>query len=271
MASLHDFIAVSRRRAKLENERLVSLLDRSTEVLSPLSDPLADDFGAHRWLQAKREEAYSDWLAWILFRIRTPDRILAALNGEVQTEASSQQPATVVREYWVESGHVDRTGRVDIHLKFQNQAVFWIEVKLTSAEDADMEKNSGYRAAQDARPELIKRRFTIAKGGRQKDYSGFEFRSWETVCRGLRSAALGMIRTAESERTGCSRHTSGDTASVNTAAMTLGFVGAIEQNILGFPASLRRRALDGTTIWPGAEIADYLDSWLSMIKETIDA
>jgi hypothetical protein len=32
------------------------------------------DFGVHRWLRASREEAYSDWLEWIVRQLETgPD------------------------------------------------------------------------------------------------------------------------------------------------------------------------------------------------------
>jgi hypothetical protein len=251
MASLLRLIEVSRRRVTLENERVVNLLDESTRMLQPLSDPLVEDFGAHRWLRADREETYSDWLAWIFSRLGTAERILAVLGEDLSGGPWGQLEASVAREYPVEAGHIDQTGRVDIHLEFQNAAVIWIEVKLTSAEDADMKKNAGYRRSQEARHEADKRRFSIALSGSQHDYDGFEFRSWRTICVGLRRAALDLRR---------------DDA-INTAAMTLAFVGAVEQNVLGFPGQLRRRAIRGDTIWAGVEIADYLASWLSSVKE----
>ena len=48
--------------AKKVNE----LLDASDCRFSPLADPLRLDFAVHRWLRGNREEAYSDWLAWIV-------------------------------------------------------------------------------------------------------------------------------------------------------------------------------------------------------------
>jgi hypothetical protein len=47
-------------------ERLRTLLMRSNALLSPLADPLLTDCGVHEWLSRSREEAYSDWLAWIV-------------------------------------------------------------------------------------------------------------------------------------------------------------------------------------------------------------
>ena len=185
-----------------------------------------------------------------LSRLGTAERILAVLGEDRSRGQWGQLEASVVREYRVEAGYIDRTGRVDIHLEFQNAVVIWIEVKLSSAEDADMKKNAGYRLSQEARHEADKRRLSIAISGNQQDYDGVEVRSWRTVCVGLRRAALDLRN---------------DDA-VNTAAMTLAFVGAVEQNVLGFPGQLRRRATRGETVWSGVEIVDYLESWLSSVE-----
>ena len=52
--------------AKAQEACLADLILRSNAHLKPLTDPLATDFGTHRWLRGEREEAYSSWLAWIL-------------------------------------------------------------------------------------------------------------------------------------------------------------------------------------------------------------
>ena len=65
----------------LENSRrLKTLLERSNETLSPLSDPLLEDHGVHEWLSRSREEAYSDWLAWVLKQIKEPRDVLRLLD-----------------------------------------------------------------------------------------------------------------------------------------------------------------------------------------------
>jgi hypothetical protein len=253
LAGLSRMITVSRRRVKLENAHLLTLLERSHSLLHPLDDPLLEDFGAHRWLDTDREEAYSDWLAWILSKLRTPERILAVFGEKLDPGAWGPVEARVGREYSVEAGHVDRTGRVDIHIEFPPVALIWIELKLTSAEDADMVKNTGYSASQDTRPEEFKRRFSVATRGTQLDYGGFHFRPWTTVCAGLRGEAVGLIRGGN----------------VLLAAMTLAFVGAVEQNVLGFPGQLLRRVSSGDTIWAGVELADYLGVWLSTLEKGV--
>ena len=249
-AALKHLIDIAGRRVTLDHSRLSSVLDRCQRALNPLSEPFVDDYGTHRWLRGDREEAYSDWLAWILERLGTGNRILAVL-GAPRTEASwGNLEARVVREYIVEAGHVDQAGRVDIQLTFEDQAVIWIEVKVTSADVADMEKNAGYSSSQAIRCEPHKARFAIATRGLLGVYDGFEFRSWLTICTGLRSAAIEFR----------------DEGAVSAAAMTLAFVGAVEQNLLGFPVRLLKRARSNTPIWSCVEIADHLDSWLKNVE-----
>jgi hypothetical protein len=65
-APLQRMVHAATASMRAEGNRLRHLLDRSTQYLAPLGEPLLVDFGAHRWLKPQREEAYSDWLAWIL-------------------------------------------------------------------------------------------------------------------------------------------------------------------------------------------------------------
>jgi hypothetical protein len=243
-------VAASQRRVRLENERLVCLLNRSAALLDPLADPLEEDFGAHRWLCGEREESYSDWLAWILSRLQISSRILAVFGDDVTHEGWGQERARIGREYPVEAGHDGHAGRVDIRIEVPGTAVIWIELKQTSVEAADVEKNAGYRRSQDAQHEPIKRRILVATSAGGRDYHGFEFRSWSVVCAGLRAAAVELKRDK----------------AVTMAAMTLAFVGAVEQNILGYPGKLRQRVTRGALISSGVEIADHLESWLSRVE-----
>jgi hypothetical protein len=55
---------------KVLADELTELLDQSDKRLKPFADPLWTDFGTHRWLKADREEAYSDWLAWIVENLK---------------------------------------------------------------------------------------------------------------------------------------------------------------------------------------------------------
>ena len=63
--------------AEKEREILKGLFERSeAEHFPGFGDPLDLDFGAHRWLKDSREEAWSDWLAWIMEQKRDSGPVL---------------------------------------------------------------------------------------------------------------------------------------------------------------------------------------------------
>jgi hypothetical protein len=68
-------IVAVRPKMEADAERLRGLLDESREKMKPLGDPLDLDVGLHRWLNAEREEAYSDWLEWVVSQAKTAARI----------------------------------------------------------------------------------------------------------------------------------------------------------------------------------------------------
>src|SRR5437879_2951646 len=55
-----------------EAERLKALLIQSRRRLAPFDDPFDLDLGLHRWLDGEREEAYSDWLEWVVRQGASP-------------------------------------------------------------------------------------------------------------------------------------------------------------------------------------------------------
>jgi hypothetical protein len=61
-----NLVQAGMRDADSAGAELRSLFEYSNKLLSPLCDPLLMDLGMHRWLRAEREEAYSDWLHWVL-------------------------------------------------------------------------------------------------------------------------------------------------------------------------------------------------------------
>src|SRR5438270_6206210 len=64
--AVRRIIDVAQASFALKADRLEQLLVESRKLLEPFGDPLEVDFGAHRWLAGDREEAYSDWLQWII-------------------------------------------------------------------------------------------------------------------------------------------------------------------------------------------------------------
>lgn len=130
---------------ELEGDRLRNLLQRSSQYLAPLGDPLLVDFGVHRWLKGQREEAYSDWLAWIVEQINTRERVYRVFGLDPAQSSKNHGPISVKRESPVEEGHEGRPGRLDLMVKFGEQVEIVVEVKVTDADFAATAKNLGYR------------------------------------------------------------------------------------------------------------------------------
>jgi len=85
---------------------LQELLRLSNDAFVPLADPLAIDFGAHRWLSSGREEAYSDWLEWVLKQsgnARQILRLLGVQDEDLVRECTSEKP-DIKREYPIKDG-----------------------------------------------------------------------------------------------------------------------------------------------------------------------
>ncbi|HEV3144994.1 MAG TPA: hypothetical protein VGZ47_13975, partial [Gemmataceae bacterium] len=121
-ASLHRIIAVARLKLAGDAERLRHVLDESRKMLHPLEEPFDVDLGLHRWLDSEREEAYSDWLEWVIFQAKNPKQVFALFH--------LQPPASVLecefqiqRECCIPYGHTDHEGRLDLVIRFAGTAI----------------------------------------------------------------------------------------------------------------------------------------------------
>jgi len=198
------------------------LLLQSKRRLAPLEDPLQVEFGLHRWLSGQREEVYSDWLQWVLLQIGEP-KFVFPLLGLSLTEGLQKGDGiipVVERELLVPEGADGQTGRLDIVLRYRRLAVVVIEVKLTRAEAADTTKQKGYSSWLRRQPEPSKSSVLLVIDAAKEQYEGFRTRSWREFCLGLRR----LVPDLRTEDRG-----------LLTIAMILGFVGAIEQNLLDLP------------------------------------
>lgn len=203
-------------------DRVTTLLGTSNKLLEPLGDPLLTDFGGHRWLAGDREEAYSDWLQWILRQIQTPRALFRVIQVDEPSDLQNWPcgPPDVGREQTVPKGHEGRKGRLDLVVRSDGRALFVLELKTTDADAADTGKHSGYQEWLEAQPERHKDAILIATDAEADDYGGFRFLSWADLCLALRRLA----------RRDCAE------GRLIVAAMTLAFVGAVEQNLLAFHA-----------------------------------
>ena len=216
---------------------------QSAEVLPTLGEPLAAlDFTEHRWVAAHREEAYSDWLEWIVAQLE-PEEIMRVfgVRDPQMVSACERCVVTVERERRVRHGHEGSEGRLDLKIWFGDQALLVVEVKLTQAEDADTAKQAGYRASLEADPStpLLKEFIMLALDAGDREYEGFKPQLWTNVCVELRLAAARRCRRKE----------------LLAAAMILAFVAAVEQNLLGFRS-------------PGGGSPDEVAASLALLRTT---
>jgi hypothetical protein len=202
-------------------EELKAIVAWSSELLAPLGEPLLLESPILKML--RREEAYSDWLAWCLEQIGTLDvvgRVLGVDFSVVSTSASGR--IEVRREYYVPFGRPGSSGRLDLRLLMDGQVVGDVEVKLADADVAVTDKHEGY-SKQANWPQVL-----IATAGSETSYGGFILRSWSDVCVALRHEARAFIQRVH------------DPGNLSRAAMILAFAASVEESLLGVPAALIR-------------------------------
>jgi hypothetical protein len=194
-------------------EELEDLLKQSEAGLAPLGEPLLIDLGVHRWLRKGREESYSDWLAWIIHQLPSTKTVFQLLRIACPAEYEGCS-ASACREKWI----LNNKRKLDVVISLDGKPLFIVEIKKRMAQDENR-KLRDYRKWADEND--VPYRILLGKEGEQSDACcGFAIRRWDDLCVALRRFS-GEIR----ERKG-----------VLVGAMTLAFVGAVEQNLLGFSA-----------------------------------
>jgi hypothetical protein len=217
-----------------QNADIRSALRHSNALLNPLCDPLEIDIGTHRWLSGQREESYSAWLAWVIEQIQDSGRILSLFG--INDTADYPGPISTCIEEPVLEGHEGKSGRMDIVVTANGRRFLGVEVKLGPADVADTIKQSGYSKA------FSKSVFKVllAKSGKKNESEGrFKLRRWDDLCVQLRRETTRLTNLNLIQR-----------------AVMLGFVGAVEQNILGYPGNLRERIRRKDKI--SLEVKEYL-------------
>src|SRR5262249_55317644 len=140
------------------------------------------------------------------------------------------QHVEVQRECCVPHGHVDQEGRLDVVIRYGDRAMLVVEIKKGRAEDADTAKHAGYKQWLQEQDCQHKFSVLLAVSAEEDTYEGFSFLSWSALCIEMRLLAMAL---------------KGEPQSRLTAAMVLAFVGAVEQNLLGFSAAFVRNICKG--------------------------
>lgn len=181
-----------------EFRELTEISKQSGERLKPLGEPLEHDLGFNRWLASAREEAYSDWLAWLLSRmtveelanvLRLPQLLGFGLDA-------SRRSVCACREFWIRKGHEGRLGRLDILLRVHDRAIIAVEVKRGPAGEADTTKQLGYVSAIESDPAFTgksKSYLLLVTASDKDEVHGFAVRRYSKLCRNLRRLAAVWI------------------------------------------------------------------------------
>jgi len=205
-------------QSQLSISRLRDLLTRSDGRLTPLCDPLLANVGLNRWLAKDREEAYSDWLAWMLNELKSPEAALEVLrirDPELLRRIRGMS-YHFEREY-----HIPLYGRLDLFCRFEEEALIAVEIKKTAADVADTDKQLDYCKWLKKQTARFKYAVLLAVGAtNEDDCKGFEALRWEDVCIDLRRMLPGIR----------------DRLGVVAAAMFVAFISAVESNLLGLVA-----------------------------------
>ncbi len=217
--AMQALIGAAKPKLAGKESQMQQLLDRSDTRLAPVLDPLRTDFALHRWLKGEREEAYSDWLAWTLQQLGSVAGVLDVLgvaNANVPRSALEVTPK-VTREVWVMPEGRPPARRLDLLVQSDETVLAVIEVKVVRPEDAHLDKDKYYwRWARSQNPDAAT--ILLALGGDEEVCRPFVLLTWARLCLNLRRL-LPKLR----EQKG-----------VVAAALTAAFVGAVEQNLLGF-------------------------------------
>ena len=210
---LAPLVSASRKLSDSLRKKTERLLEQSNARLSPLQDPLSLDFSSHRWFAGKREENYSDWLSWIIEQLGDAKLVFRLLKIEAPSLAEKcwGVKPEVRREYPVEEGHDDQSGRLDILIRYSPEALIAVEVKI---DDTDYTKNEGYYKSVENLFGKETKYYKLLVIDAEYDGS-FKVIKWKDVCLELRRM---VSDKSVKEPLLC--------------ALMLAFAGAVEQNLL---------------------------------------
>jgi hypothetical protein len=240
VAAAHDFWLAKGRA-------IGDLLTESQKVLG-FEDPLTLRFDLHRWLAADREEAYSDWLAWIANELALPELVGRLLLGnDIPAEILNCNKRCVAEREKQFPG-----GRLDCLFKFGDAVLVVIEVKLTTAESADLGALPRYKEWSDAQGHGFKFLRLLVTDSKSQLYDGFEVMKWKDVCANIRRLLPELVKRGR----------------IVEAALCAAFVGAVEMNLLGLPSMKWVGESEDEIVWSMALLGRRADEVIEHLRHT---
>jgi hypothetical protein len=192
-------------------DRVGEIADEYARLLGGLDDPLRVDMA---WLERSYEPAYSRWLGWVLEQLGSADAVWRVLGlGQAPTDVGELRARAEVR--------ITPEDRLDVVVECEGEWRVVIETKLGRAEeypDLSVQLSRYWEKLKKRHPKPAC--VLIALDAEKKEYEGFVVQRWPEICQRLRGE---LVRA------------SGGKKSRLVIAMILAFVGAVEQNLLGFP------------------------------------
>lgn len=236
-----DLLAAAKLADRSASGALADALERSNRTLAPLADPLAADFGAHRWLSSEREEAYSDWFGWILDQIGDAGRVLS-LFGLGDKACASEKPV-INREVRIPDG------RLDLVVKFGDSLLVVVEIKTKAFDPVAVRDQLARYARLVPHPRKPPHQtfclFAAVDFGEFDCPLPFEPLAWRELALRIRKLACEWVRASKGQPS-CRND-------LIRAAMALAFCGAVEQNLLGLSGQ--------AALFKTRSSAEYLEEW----------
>lgn len=236
-----------------DRQELTELLKKSNQLLCPLEDPFFADFGLHRWLSGSREEAYSDWLAWVVSeQIDTAAEAFELFDLEIPPDSHQWGNPAVIREPVIAGGR-----RLDVVLRWPGRALFVIEVKVTDEKSASVAKQQRYRKWMDGEPEPYKKAALLVidpEAGCSE--GGFQRSDWRRLCLKLRRMVVSRLG-------GGGKPIEMGRCDIVHCSLILAFAGAVEQNLLGMFGKPARLMSEGRHLLNVLPIKQYLRDFIT--------
>jgi hypothetical protein len=249
--AVHRMIAAARRKLAGDGMRLQRLMIESRKRFDPLEEPFDVDLGLHRWLQWDREEAYSDWLEWVVGQVKDPTQLFRLFHlGDPPVRVLENPVFEVQRECCIPHGHADQEGRLDLVIRFGDVAIIIVELKKGSAADADTGKHSGYSRWLDQQNYRHKYSLFLAESAQEEIEDDFTFLSWQMLCVEMRRLAIDSCKSGR----------------VTAAAMVLAFVAAVEQNLLGYSARQVQDVCAGRPVLFNPDVVDHIERFIEKLE-----